>query len=187
MALKIQEMPIPGVFLVEPACFKDHRGFFMETHHLEKYHQAGIDEAFVQDNHSHSVQYVLRGLHYQLTHPQGKLVYAVTGEIFDVAVDIRKGSPTFGRWTSAILSAQNHRQIYVPKGFAHGFVVLSGSADVIYKCTDIYTPGDEYGILWNDPAIGINWPVKNPILSGKDQENKRLNDIPSHRLPTFGE
>lgn len=155
----------------------------METHHLEKYRQAGIDATFVQDNHSHSAQYVLRGLHYQLSRPQGKLIYAVTGEIFDVAVDIRPGSPTFGRWTGAVLSAQNHKQIYVPEGFAHGFVVLSDHADVIYKCTDVYTPGDEYGVSWNDPAIGIDWPVEIPILSKKDQENKILNNIPENRLP----
>ncbi|MFZ2807457.1 MAG: dTDP-4-dehydrorhamnose 3,5-epimerase [Desulfosalsimonadaceae bacterium] len=183
MALKIQPLSIPGVFLIEPECFKDHRGFFMETHHLEKYRQAGIDATFVQDNHSHSAQYVLRGLHYQLSRPQGKLIYAVTGEIFDVAVDIRPGSPTFGRWTGAVLSAQNHKQIYVPEGFAHGFVVLSDHADVIYKCTDVYTPGDEYGVSWNDPAIGIDWPVEIPILSKKDQENKILNNIPENRLP----
>jgi len=185
MALKIHGLSIPGVLLVEPPCFKDHRGFFMETHHLEKYRQAGLDAPFVQDNHSHSVQYVLRGLHYQLTHPQGKLVYAVSGEIFDVAVDIRHGSPTFGHWTGAILSAQNHKQIYVPQGFAHGFVVLSDQADVIYKCTDVYTPGDEYGVLWSDPAIGIDWPVDIPILSQKDQENKKLEDISEDRLPVY--
>ena len=183
MALKIQSLSIPGVFLIEPERFKDHRGFFMETHHIEKYRQAGIDAAFVQDNHSHSVQYVLRGLHYQLSRPQGKLIYAVTGEIFDVAVDIRPGSPSFGRWISAVLSAQNHKQLYVPEGFAHGFVVLSDHADVIYKCTDVYMPGDEYGVLWSDPAIGIDWPVDIPILSKKDQENKRLNDIPENLLP----
>lgn len=183
MALEIKELSIPGVFLIEPACFEDHRGFFMETHHFEKYRQARIDAAFVQDNLSHSAQYVLRGLHYQLTHPQGKLIFVVTGEIFDVAVDIRRGSPFFGRWTGAILSAQNHRQIYVPEGFAHGFVVLSDSADVIYKCTDVYTPGDEYGILWNDPAIGIEWPVEHPILSKKDHKNKKLKDTPETRLP----
>jgi dTDP-4-dehydrorhamnose 3,5-epimerase len=183
MALKIKILSIPGVCLIEPVCFEDHRGFFMETHHFEKYRQAGIDATFVQDNHSHSKRHVLRGLHYQLNRPQGKLVYAVTGEIFDVAVDIRPGSPTFGCWTGAILSAQNHKQIYVPVGFAHGFVVLSETADVIYKCTDVYTPGDEYGVLWNDPAIAIDWPVDIPILSQKDQENERLNDIPENRLP----
>ncbi|RJP84072.1 MAG: dTDP-4-dehydrorhamnose 3,5-epimerase [Desulfobacteraceae bacterium] len=183
MALIIQQLSIPGVCLIEPDCFEDHRGFFMETHHQEKYRQAGLDKTFVQDNHSHSKRHVLRGLHYQLNRPQGKLVYAVTGEIFDVAVDIRRSSPTFGLWTGAILSAQNHKQIYVPEGFAHGFVVLSESADVIYKCTDVYTPGDEYGVLWNDPAIGINWPIDSPVLSQKDQENQKLEDIASSRLP----
>ena len=155
----------------------------METYHQQKYQKTGIDQAFVQDNHSHSNQGVLRGLHYQLKHPQGKLIYAVTGTIFDVAVDIRRGSPTFGQWTGAELSADNKRQIYVPQGFAHGFVVLSQSADVIYKCTDVYAPGDEYGILWSDPEIGINWPVKNPILSQKDLENPTLNQIPESLLP----
>lgn len=185
MALKIQELSVPGVLLVTPDCFSDHRGFFMETHHQGKYGKSGLDATFVQDNHSHSDGPVLRGLHYQLTRPQGKLVYAVTGEIFDVAVDIRRGSPTFGRWAGAILSAENHRQIYVPEGFAHGFVVLSQAADVIYKCTDVYTPGDEYGVLWNDPALCIDWPVKQPVLSQKDLENKRLEEIPEDRLPQW--
>jgi len=155
----------------------------METFHQEKYKAAGIDQAFVQDNHSHSTQNVLRGLHYQLKHPQGKLIYAVTGTIFDVAVDIRKNSSTFGQWAGATLSAENKRQIYIPKGFAHGFVVLSESADVIYKCTDLYAPGDEYGILWSDPEIGIDWPVENPILSQKDLENPGLKEISENNLP----
>ncbi len=183
MDVNIKQLSLPGVFLIEPICFEDNRGYFMETFHQKKYKAAGIDHPFVQDNHSHSSQGVLRGLHYQLKHPQGKLIYAVTGSIFDVAVDIRSGSSTFGQWTGAELSADNKRQIYVPHGFAHGFVVLSKSADVIYKCTDLYTPGDEYGILWSDPEIAINWPVKNPILSQKDLENPTLSQIPESHLP----
>ncbi len=183
MALTINQLDLPGVSIIEPACFKDPRGYFLETFHQEKYAAAGINQAFVQDNHSHSHQGVLRGLHYQLKHPQGKLIYVVTGAIFDVAVDIRLGSPTFGQWIGAELSADNKRQLYVPQGFAHGFVVLSKSADVIYKCTDVYAPGDEYGILWSDPEIGINWPVENPILSQKDLENPGLNQISKNHLP----
>ncbi len=183
MDVNIKQLSLPGVLLIEPKCFNDNRGYFMETYHQKKYQKAGIDQAFVQDNHSHSSRAVLRGLHYQLKNPQGKLIYAVTGTIFDVAVDIRKGSPTFGQWTGAELSAENKRQIYVPQGFAHGFVVLSESADVIYKCTDLYTPGDEYGVLWSDPQIGINWPVESPILSQKDIENPTLNQISGSYLP----
>jgi len=163
--------------------FKDTRGFFMETYHQRKYAQKGIDPIFVQDNHSHSQQSTLRGLHYQLKNPQGKLIYVVAGEIFDVAVDIRQGSDTFSQWTGTILSAENRRQVFVPKGFAHGFCVLSETADVIYKCTDFYTPGDEYGIFWDDPAIGINWRVENPILSEKDSQNPKLSDVPKEYLP----
>lgn len=183
MDVNIKQLSLPGVLLIEPKCFEDNRGYFMETFHQQKYQKAGIDQAFVQDNHSHSSRGVLRGLHYQLKHPQEKLIYAVTGTIFDVALDIRKGSPTFGQWTGAELSAENKRQIYVPQGFAHGFVVLSESADVIYKCTDLYTPGDEYGLLWSDPEIGISWPVENPILSQKDIENPSLNQISESYLP----
>ncbi len=183
MDVNIKQLDLPGVYIIEPACFKDLRGFFLETFHQQKYEAAGIDRTFVQDNQSHSKKGVLRGLHYQLKHPQGKLIYAVTGAIFDVAVGIRAGSPTFGKWTGAELSADNKRQIYVPEGFAHGFVVLSESADVIYKCTDLYAPGDEYGILWSDTEIGINWPVETPILSPKDLENPRLKEIPQKYLP----
>jgi dTDP-4-dehydrorhamnose 3,5-epimerase len=183
MAVTVNELSIPGVLLIQPACFEDQRGFFLETWRRDVYREAGIDRDFVQDNRSHSKKGVLRGLHYQLRHPQAKLVYAVTGTIFDVAVDIRRGSPTFGRWTGAELSAENHRQIYVPEGFAHGFVVLSDCADVIYKCTDFYAPGDEYGLLWSDPAIGIDWPAASPILSDKDRKNPALDQIPADRLP----
>ena len=140
----------------------------------------------MQDNHSHSRKGSVRGLHYQLRHPQGKLVYAVTGHIFDVVLDIRRGSPTFGAWCGAHLSAENKHQIYVPPGFAHGFSVLSDRADVIYKCTDFYTPGDEYGVLWDDPELEIDWGVDDPILSPKDLENPRLGRIPRELLPAYG-
>ena len=152
MTLKFINKPLPGVLLIEPMVFSDERGFFMETYHAKKYAEAGIPGPFVQDNHSHSQRGTLRGLHYQLKNPQGKLVYAVKGEILDVAVDIRKGSPHFRRWTGNLLSEQNKRQLYIPEGFAHGFCVLSETADVIYKCTDFYAPGDEYGIFWADES-----------------------------------
>lgn len=183
MALTVTELSLPGVLLVEPPEFKDNRGFFMETWHQKKYSDAGIDKPFVQGNRSHSVKGVLRGLHYQLAHPQGKLVFVITGKIFDVAVDIRRGSPTFSQWTGAELSMENRRQIYIPEGFAHGFVVLSDFADVIYKCTDFYAPGDEYGILWSDPDIGIDWPVPSPVLSEKDRMAPFLKQVPGHNLP----
>jgi dTDP-4-dehydrorhamnose 3,5-epimerase len=186
MALTIIPSDLPGVLIIKPPHFTDHRGFFMETHHQERYAEAGLNRVFVQDNHSRSKKHVLRGLHYQLTRPQGKLVFVVAGEIFDVAVDIRKGSPTFGKWTGAYLSDENKQQIYVPEGFAHGFVVLSEFADVIYKCTDFYAPGDERGIYWADPSIAINWPIKDPILSDKDRECPRLFDAgTANHLPWF--
>ncbi len=177
-----EETPLAGVKLIHPAVFEDPRGFFMETFHQGTYAGAGIDGPFVQDNYSHSCRGTLRGLHYQRKNAQDKLVFVVTGEIFDVAVDIRRGSPTFGRWFGARLSEENRTQIYVPKGFAHGFCVLSKTADVMYKCTDVYAPGDEYGILWSDPAIGIDWPCAEPILSDKDQLHPRLADAPDHAL-----
>jgi dTDP-4-dehydrorhamnose 3,5-epimerase len=185
MTLKFTEKSLPGVLLIEPMVFEDDRGFFMETYHGRKYGEAGIDQAFVQDNHSHSRRFTLRGLHYQLNHPQAKLVYVITGEILDIAVDIRRGSPTFGRWTGTLLSAKNRRQLFIPAGFAHGFCVLSETADVIYKCTDLYAPGDEYGILWSDPTIDVVWPIENPFLSEKDKKNPRLEDVPEENLPVY--
>jgi len=165
--------------------FPDNRGFFMETYHKGRYGEGGIDATFVQDNYSHSRRGTLRGLHYQLEHAQAKLVYVVTGEIFDVAVDIRKGSPTFGQWIGDYLSAENRRQIFIPEGFAHGFCIVSGEADVIYKCTDFYTPGDEYGIFWADPEIKIEWPMKDVVLSDKDGRNPRLSDLADDVLPEY--
>jgi dTDP-4-dehydrorhamnose 3,5-epimerase len=183
--VKFTRTALPDVFLIEPDVFKDARGFFMETYHQKKYTEAGINQMFVQDNYSHSKYGILRGLHYQLKNAQGKLVFVITGEIFDVVVDIRLGSPKFGQWFGTQLSAENKRQIFVPEGSAHGFIVLSKTADVIYKCTDFYAPGDEYGIFWADPTIGIDWPVKNPILSDKDSKNPKLRDIPEELLPAF--
>ena len=185
MTLKFINKPLPGVLLIEPMVFSDERGFFMETFHAKKYAEAGIPGPFVQDNHSHSQRGTLRGLHYQLKHPQGKLVYVIKGQILDVAVDIRKGSPFFGQWVGVTLSAEKKRQLYVPEGFAHGFCVLSKTADVFYKCTDVYSPEDEGGILWADPDIGIDWPVETPILSEKDGSYPKLIEIPEELLPTY--
>ncbi len=175
---------IPEVILVQPAVHRDDRGFFLETFHVEKYAASGIGARFVQDNHSRSQYGTLRGLHAQEKRPQGKLVRAVEGEIFDVAVDVRRGSPTFGQWVGEILSADNFRQLYVPPGFVHGFYVTSEIAQVEYKCTDIYMPGDELGVLWNDPEIGIEWPGDTPLLSPKDATAPRLAEV-TERLPTF--
>jgi dTDP-4-dehydrorhamnose 3,5-epimerase len=178
-------MSLPGVIVIEPVKYKDPRGYFLETFHQKKYADSGIDQIFVQDNYSRSKRDTLRGLHYQLQHPQGKLVYAVAGEIYDVIVDIRYGSPTFGQWSSIHLSAENCRQIFIPKGFAHGFCVLSETADVVYKCTDFYAPGDDFGIFWSDPQIGIEWPVENPILSDKDKKHPKLSDVSRNLLPVY--
>jgi dTDP-4-dehydrorhamnose 3,5-epimerase len=166
--VKFHATPLPGVVVVEPQVFEDARGFFMETYHAPKFAEAGISEAFVQDNHSRSVKDTLRGLHYQIERPQGKLVRVVAGEVFDVAVDIRQGSPTFGRWHGVNLSADNRLQLYVPPGFAHGFCVVSDTADVIYKCTDVYAPKGERTIRWDDPELAVAWPVARPLLSEKD-------------------
>jgi dTDP-4-dehydrorhamnose 3,5-epimerase len=184
MALKITEMSLPGVLAFEPDCFGDERGFFMETYNATRYGEAGFSQTFVQDNHSRSSKGVLRGLHYQLNHPQGKFIYVVTGEIFDVAVDIRKSSPTFGQWCGIVLSEQNKKQFYIPEGFAHGFCVLSDMADVVYKCTNIYRSDDEAGVLWSDPKIAIEWPISKPIISKKDAALVPLNEMAKDSLPT---
>jgi dTDP-4-dehydrorhamnose 3,5-epimerase len=185
MPIRFLETALPGVLIVEPGIFKDERGFFMETYHQRRYAEGGIDCLFVQDNHSRSRRGTLRGLHYQLKHSQAKLIYVTGGEIFDVAVDIRRGSPTFGKWVGTHLTEENGRQIYIPRGFAHGFCTLSETADVIYKCADFYAPGDEYSILWSDPDIGIEWPEKNPLLSKKDSRNPRLREISEDLLPLY--
>ena len=182
--MKITPPRLAEVLLVEPDVFADARGFFMESWHAQKYAQQGLDVSFVQDNHSRSARGVLRGLHYQLRRPQGKLVRVMSGSVFDVAVYIRKGSPSFGQWVGVELSGDNFRQLYVPPVFAHGFCVLSESADFLYKCTDFYAPQDEHGILWNDPAIGIDWPGEEFAISAKDAGNSLLRDI-HDRLPCY--
>ena len=171
------ETGLDGVLIIEPDVHRDARGFFLESWHQGKYREAGLPGTFVQDNHSRSVRGTLRGLHAQLERPQGKLVRAVRGEIFDVAVDIRPGSKSFGRWVSATLSEDNFRQIFVPKGFAHGFCVLSEIAEIEYKCTDFYDRTDEIGLRWNDPEIGIAWPLQNPTLSPKDAALPSLSEM----------
>lgn len=183
--MKFIKTSLPGVLVIEPDVFVDSRGFFMETFHHKKYAEAGINHPFVQDNYSRSRQGTIRGLHYQLHNPQAKLVYVVAGEIFDVVVDIRQGSPTFGQWTGVYLSAENRRQIYVPEGFAHGFCAISDTADVIYKCSDFYAPHDDYGILWSDPEIGIDWPITSPLLSVKDSRHPKLSEVEKHLLPVY--
>ena len=178
---------LPGVFLIEPQTHADARGFFVETYHQEKFAKLGIHDVFVQDNHSKSVRGTLRGLHFQLRHPQAKLCRVVQGEVFDVAADVRRGSPTFGHWVGAKLSAENQKQIYVPGGFAHGFVVLSETAEFLYKCSDFYIAEDERGVIWNDPTLKIAWSVDSPILSRKDQQLPKLDEIPASELPQYAE
>jgi dTDP-4-dehydrorhamnose 3,5-epimerase len=176
--MKATPTSIPDVLIIEPKVFGDNRGFFFESFNQEAFNNAvGQDVQFVQDNHSRSAKGVLRGLHYQIQQPQGKLVRVVRGAVFDVAVDLRKSSATFGQWVGTELSEDNHRQLWVPAGFAHGFVVLSESAEFLYKTTDYYAPEFERCIIWNDPDIGINWPIDDePQLSGKDQQGLSLND-----------
>ncbi len=175
MPFSFQPTEIPDVVLIEAKRFGDARGFFMETYQQAEFAANGIDVQFVQDNRSHSTRGVLRGLHYQLEpFAQGKLLMALTGVIFDVAVDIRRGSPTYGRWVGEILSMENGRMLYIPPGFAHGFCVLSDTADLVYKVSAPYSPEYERGIAWNDPAIGVDWPVTDPILSARDQQNPIL-------------
>lgn len=176
--MQVHTTNIPEVLIFEPKVFGDERGFFYESFNERRFKElTGVSTSFVQDNHSKSAKNVLRGLHYQIRQPQGKLVRVVAGEVFDVAVDIRKNSPTFGNWVGVTLSADNKRQLWVPPGFAHGFVVTSESAEFLYKTTDYWAPEFERSILWNDPAIGIQWPIDGtPQLSGKDQVGKLLND-----------
>ena len=175
--MKFTPTQIPEVVLIEPDVHQDARGFFLESYHERKYAEGGIPGPFVQDNHSHSLRGTLRGLHAQRERPQGKLVRAVLGEMFDVAVDVRRGSPTFGRWVGMVLSADNFRQLYIPPGFVHGFCVTSERVEVEYKCTDFYTPSDEMTVAWNDPELAIQWPVREPILSKKDAAAPRLGEL----------
>ncbi len=171
------ETVIPGVILVDPLVHRDDRGFFLETYHESRYRDGGICERFVQDNHSSSVKNTLRGLHGQNPHPQGKLVRVISGEAFDVTVDVRRGSPTYGKHFTTRLSATNFRQLYVPPGVLHGFLVTSDTAQFVYKCTDFYFPEAEFSVAWNDPDIGIAWPIESPILSEKDRSAPRLKDV----------
>jgi dTDP-4-dehydrorhamnose 3,5-epimerase len=181
---KITQTPLPGVLLIEPQLYRDSRGFFFESYNQKVYAAAGLIERFVQDNHSRSERGTLRGMHAQFSHPQGKLIRVLAGEIFDVVIDIRKGSPTFKKWYSVNLSSENFLQCYIPPGFAHGFCVLSETTEVEYKVTDYYDPTDELHLIWNDPEIGIEWPIKDPILSPKDRAGVLLKDI-AHRLPVY--
>lgn len=173
---------IEDVLLIEPKVFSDTRGYFMETYHRQRYRESGIPSEFVQDNLSFSVKGTLRGLHYQIRHPQAKLVQVISGEVFDVAVDLRIGSPSFGKWIGERLSSENKRQLFIPEGFAHGFCVLSETAIFLYKCSDVYDPQGEGGLLWSDPNVGIVWPVDVPLLSPKDSRFPLLKDIPEQML-----
>ena len=175
--VRFHQIELPGVVMVEPRVHGDERGFFVETYHQRKYAAGGIDVTFVQDNHSKSKQRTLRGLHTQVENPQGKLLRAVEGEIFDVAVDVRGASPTRGKWYGTELSAENFRQLYVPPGFLHGFCVTSEIAQVEYKCTDLYYPDDEISVAWNDSDLAIEWPVAEPLLSARDQTASLVRDI----------
>jgi dTDP-4-dehydrorhamnose 3,5-epimerase len=183
--VRFAQTGIPGVIVIEPDVFHDPRGYFLETFHAEKYRAAGVDGPFVQDNQSRSLHRTLRGLHLQAQHTQGKLIRVIEGAVYDVAVDVRRGSPTFGRWVAVTLSADNFLQCYIPRGFAHGFCVISDVAHVEYKCTDIYDPASEIGIAWNDPTLAIPWPVADPIVSPRDRRNPPLADV-TDRLPAFG-
>ena len=183
--MNVLETTLPGVVIIEPKVFGDERGFFMETWNKQRYSEVGISENFVQDNLSFSRRGVLRGLHLQNPNAQGKLVTVLQGEVYDVAVDIRSGSPNFGQWAAVNLSSENKRQFYVPAGFAHGFCVTSETAMFSYKCTDLYNAEAEGCISWNDPDLAIDWPIQNPELSAKDDEGLQLKDFPVDRLPQY--
>ena len=184
--MNLIETKLLGVIILEPDVFKDDRGFFLETWNRKRYEDAGIREPFMQDNASFSQKGILRGLHFQNPQSQGKLVQILSGEVLDVAVDIRIGSPTFGQWIGEVLSGENHKQMYIPPGFAHGYCVTSETALFSYKCTDFYNPATECGIIWNDPDLSIDWPVETPLISPKDAGFARLKDLPPDTLPHFG-
>ena len=184
--MKVTQTELSGVLLIEPQVFGDSRGFFMETWNQERYESFGLPTRFVQDNVSLSAHGILRGLHYQYPNPQGKLVYVLQGEVFDVAVDIRVGSPTFAQWTATRLSANNKRQLYLPPGYAHGFCVTSEHALFAHKVTEFYDPQADASLAWNDPDIAIDWPIAQPLLSDKDRDAPRLKEMPPDRLPQFG-
>jgi dTDP-4-dehydrorhamnose 3,5-epimerase len=183
--MKVIETALPGALILEPQVFGDTRGFFYESYNEAKYRAAGVDHRFVQSNVSRSARGVLRGLHYQWPNPQGKLVSVLEGEVYDVAVDIRRGSPTFGQSVGVMLTADNHRHFWVPEGFAHGFCVLSEFATFTYQCTALYDPKADAGIRWNDAALGIDWPLSEPLLSDKDGRTPLLEDVPPERLPVY--
>ena len=184
LIMKRIETSLPDVMLIEPAVKQDERGFFFESYHQRDFVEIGITELFVQDNHSKSIRGALRGLHYQLVHPQAKLCRVVQGEVLDVVVDIRRGSPRFGEHVATVLSAENKRQIYIPPGFAHGFLVLSDTAEFLYKCSDFYYREDEHGVLWSDPGLGIEWGIVEPIVSEKDKQLPLLSKILPGELPS---
>ena len=183
--MKISTTAIEGILIIEPKTFRDKRGFFMETYNQRRYNASGINATFVQDNLSYSLKNTVRGLHFQIKHPQAKLIQVILGEIFDVAVDLRPASDTFGKWVGIHLSNKNTRQVFIPEGFAHGFCVLSEFAYFCYKCSDFYAPDDESGIIWSDPDINIEWPVENPIISEKDKQYQKLSGLTAEQLPSF--
>lgn len=186
MSIIAESTTLPGVLLLRPRVFGDHRGFFLELFRAADYAAAGLTLPFVQDNHSRSARGILRGLHYQYPDAQGKLVFVTRGRVFDVAVDIRRGSPTFGQWYGTVLDDESHCQLWIPPGFAHGFCVLSDVADFMYKCTEIYRPEQDAGIAWNDPDVGVVWPLDSaPGISARDGAAPRLRDIPAERLPVY--
>jgi dTDP-4-dehydrorhamnose 3,5-epimerase len=183
--MKRIETALPGVWIIEPTVWRDERGFFFESYQEMKFAELGIRDRFVQDNHAKSGKGTLRGLHYQIVRPQAKLCRVVRGAVLDVIVDVRRGSPTFGQHAVEVLSDENMRLLYVPPGFAHGYAVLTEAAEFLYKCSDFYFPEHERGVLWDDPALAINWRVSDPILSAKDRAHRRLGDIPAAELPPF--
>lgn len=180
--MQVTPCELDGLLIIDPPVFGDHRGFFMESYNQQRYRDAGVKLDFVQDNFSFSKRGTLRGMHFQNPDPQGKLVSVIQGEVFDVAVDLRRASPTFGRWVGVALSAENKRQFWVPPGFAHGFVVTSETALFHYKCSNLYSPKAETGFRWNDPAVGIKWPIESPLLSPRDAAAPLLQDVPADRL-----
>jgi dTDP-4-dehydrorhamnose 3,5-epimerase len=184
LIVRVERTAIPDVLVIKPHVYHDGRGYFLETYHADRYREHGIVSPFVQDNHSRSGQGTLRGLHLQIRHPQGKLIRVIEGEVFDVAVDVRRGSPTFGRWVAVTLSAENFRQCYIPPGFAHGFYVTTAAAQVEYKCTDVYDPASEIGIAWDDSSLAIAWPLGDRILSPRDRQHGTLAAV-MDRLPTL--
>jgi dTDP-4-dehydrorhamnose 3,5-epimerase len=179
------ETSLPGVLELRPKIFHDTRGIFFETYNFARFCELGITDTFVQDNQSSSKKGTLRGLHYQFRHPQAKLCRVVEGQALDVVLDVRKGSPHFGKWTSVILSAEDHNQIYVPTGFAHGFLALSDAVQFLYKCSDFYDPQDEYGVLWSDPELKIQWGIESPVVSEKDSKLRTLATVPKECLPRY--